>query len=165
MERPVCFFSRKMQPAETNYPIYDKELLGIVAALEEWQHYLLYARHQIIIRTDHKALEYHKAPHRMNQRQARWHIELSQYDFKIEYKPGKLNVLPDILSRDPAHVFLPQDLDVFNTGTMLPSHRFALISENYSAFRKRIVDSQANSPLGKRVLSAFEKGTLSSAFQ
>ena len=54
VERPVCFFSRKMQPAETNYLIYDKELLGIVAALEEWQHYLLYAQHQIIICTNHK---------------------------------------------------------------------------------------------------------------
>ena len=29
---PVAFYSRKMIPAETNYPIYDKEMLAIVAA-------------------------------------------------------------------------------------------------------------------------------------
>jgi hypothetical protein len=28
--RPVAFFSKKMAPAETNYMIYDKELLAIV---------------------------------------------------------------------------------------------------------------------------------------
>ena len=48
-ERPVCFFSRKMKKAETNYPIYDKEFLAIMAALSKWQHYLMYARHQVTI--------------------------------------------------------------------------------------------------------------------
>ena len=34
--RPVAFFSRKMTPAEVNYEIYDKEMLAVVACLEEW---------------------------------------------------------------------------------------------------------------------------------
>lgn len=33
--RPVAFFSKKMTPAEMNYPIYDKELLAIVACFKE----------------------------------------------------------------------------------------------------------------------------------
>ena len=74
VEKLVCHFSQKTTPAKTNYPIYNKELLAIVAAFGEWQHYLLYARHMVTIRTDHKALEYHKAPQRMNQRQACWHL-------------------------------------------------------------------------------------------
>ena len=81
-----------------------------MAALRKYHHYLMYARHQVKIQTDHKALEYYKEPHKMNQRQAQWHVELSQIDLKIEYKPGKLNVLPNILLHNPAHVFAPQDL-------------------------------------------------------
>ena len=29
---PICFYSRMFTPAELNYPIYDKELLAVVAA-------------------------------------------------------------------------------------------------------------------------------------
>lgn len=35
--RPVAYFSRKHTPAECNYEIYDKELLAIVKAFEEWR--------------------------------------------------------------------------------------------------------------------------------
>ena len=34
---PVAYFSKKMTPAQCNYPIYDKELLAVVPALEEWR--------------------------------------------------------------------------------------------------------------------------------
>jgi hypothetical protein len=33
---PVAFFSKKHTPAECNYEIYDKELMAIVWAFEEW---------------------------------------------------------------------------------------------------------------------------------
>jgi hypothetical protein len=32
----VAFFSKKHSPAECNYEIYDKELMAIVCAFEEW---------------------------------------------------------------------------------------------------------------------------------
>ena len=28
---PICFYSIKLSPAELNYPIYDKEVLAVVA--------------------------------------------------------------------------------------------------------------------------------------
>jgi len=34
--KTVAFISRVMSPAELNYDIYDKELLAIIFALEEW---------------------------------------------------------------------------------------------------------------------------------
>ena len=37
---PVAFFSKSLSPVEQNYEIHDKEMLAIICALEEWQHYL-----------------------------------------------------------------------------------------------------------------------------
>jgi len=34
---PVAYFSAKHSAAECNYDIYDKELLAIIKALEEWR--------------------------------------------------------------------------------------------------------------------------------
>jgi hypothetical protein len=38
---PVAFESRKLSPAERNYPVHDQELLAFIHALKIWRHYLL----------------------------------------------------------------------------------------------------------------------------
>ncbi|MBW0526554.1 hypothetical protein O181_066269 [Austropuccinia psidii MF-1] len=40
-KHPIAFDSRKLIPAELNYEIHDKELLGIVGALKRWRAFLL----------------------------------------------------------------------------------------------------------------------------
>ena len=35
VQHPIAYYSRKLIPLELNYNIYNKELLGIVAALKE----------------------------------------------------------------------------------------------------------------------------------
>ena len=37
---PVAFYSRKFTSHEINYDVYDKELLAIITAFEQWRHYL-----------------------------------------------------------------------------------------------------------------------------
>ena len=37
---PIAFHSRKLHPAEKNYPIHEKKLLTIKEALRVWQCYL-----------------------------------------------------------------------------------------------------------------------------
>lgn len=37
---PVCYGSRKLTPAETRYPIHNKELLSIYHACRKWRCYL-----------------------------------------------------------------------------------------------------------------------------
>src|ERR1700691_461141 len=80
-----------MAPAETNYPIYDKEMLAIVQALQYWRAELQGTKDPIEVITDHKALEYFMTSKILSARQARWAEILSRYQFKISYKPGKLN--------------------------------------------------------------------------
>lgn len=96
---PVAFFSRKMSPAESNYEIYDKELLAIRMALEEWRHHLEGAQHKVLIYTDHKNLEYFTTTRHLTQRQIRWSQYLSRFNFQIVWRPGVTAGKPDALSR------------------------------------------------------------------
>ncbi len=43
---PVAFYSRKLTSAEINYQVYDKELLAIITAFEQWRPYLAGAQHE-----------------------------------------------------------------------------------------------------------------------
>jgi len=54
----VAFYSRKLTSAEINYQVYDKELLAIITAFEQWRLYLARAQHQIQVLTYHKNLLY-----------------------------------------------------------------------------------------------------------
>jgi RNase H-like domain found in reverse transcriptase/Reverse transcriptase (RNA-dependent DNA polymerase)/Integrase zinc binding domain len=96
--RPVAFMSKKMTPAEVNYEIYDKEMLAIIRCVEEWNAQLV-SLQQFTIRTDHRNLAYFKEVQKLSERQVRWSQQLSKYNFILEYKPGKLNILADALSR------------------------------------------------------------------
>jgi hypothetical protein len=56
--KPVAYFSTKMSPAEYNYEIYNKELLAVIRAFEEWRPELEDAGHRISVITNYKNLEY-----------------------------------------------------------------------------------------------------------
>jgi transposase InsO family protein len=100
---PVSFLSKTLSPVERNYEIYDKEMLAIVRALEEWRHWLEGARHQFEVWTDHKNLEYFRTARKLNRRQARWSLLLSRFDYKLYHKPGRTMGKPDALSRRADH--------------------------------------------------------------
>ena len=94
---PIAFFSKSLSPVEQNYEIHDKEMLAIIRALEEWQHFLEGMPCQFEIWTDHKNLEYFCTSKKLNQQQARWSLQLSQFNFTLHHRPrssmGKSNVL------------------------------------------------------------------------
>ena len=48
----------KMSPTEQNYDIYDKELLNVVLAFQDWRVYLEGSPHHIEVISDYKNLEY-----------------------------------------------------------------------------------------------------------
>ena len=52
----IAYESHKLNTVELNYPVYEKELLGIIYSLKVWRHYLL--RVKFRIQTDHESLRY-----------------------------------------------------------------------------------------------------------
>jgi hypothetical protein len=98
---PVSFISKTLSPPERNYEIYDRELLAIIRALEEWRHYIQGSAHTTIVLSDHKNLTYYREAKKLNRRQARWSLYLSEFDVKLVHTPGNKMVQSDALSRRP----------------------------------------------------------------
>ena len=94
----VAYFSKNFNNTEQNYEIYDRELLGVICALEEWQHYIQGSGHTTIIHTDHQNPTYFKSAQKLNRRQAHWVLYLSEFDLKLIHIPGAKMIQSDVLS-------------------------------------------------------------------
>ena len=73
------------------------ELVAVVFTLKIWRHYLYGEQFEVF--SYHKSLKYIFTQQDLNMRQHRWMEFLEDYDFTLQYHPGKANVVPDALSR------------------------------------------------------------------
>ena len=97
--RPVAYMFKLLNEAERNYETHNKEMSAIIQCLEAWRHFLEGAKDQFEIWTDHKNLEYFMKAQKLNQRQARWSLYLSRFDFALKHVAGKSMGRADSLSR------------------------------------------------------------------
>lgn len=77
--------------------VYDKELFAMLFAVRKWHQYL--ASKYFIIRIDHQPLKYLIEQKLSTPSQYIGLAKLMAYDYEIQYKQGKLNVVADALSR------------------------------------------------------------------
>jgi hypothetical protein len=119
---PCAFISKTFSPTERNYEIYDRELFAIIRALEEWRHYIQGSPHTTTILSDHKNLTYYREARKLNRRQARWSLYLSEFDIKLVHTPGHKMIQSDALSRRPD--FVPENDTDNEDMTMLPDKLF-----------------------------------------
>ena len=87
-----------MKPAELNYKIYDKELLAIFEAFQQWCNYLKGSTHAMLVLSDHKNLEYFATTKQLTRQQVRWSKYLSRFNYLIQYRAGRLGTKPDALT-------------------------------------------------------------------
>ena len=97
MQRVIAYASRQLRVHEQNYPTHDLELAAIMFALKVWCHYLYGVRFELF--TDHKSLRYLFSQKEINQRKSMWMEFIKDYEFALQYHPGKANVVADALSR------------------------------------------------------------------
>jgi len=93
-DKPIAFYSRKLNSAQTRYTTTEKELLSIVEVCKEFRTILL--GQQLIIHTDHENLTY---KHFNTDRVMRWRLFLEEYSPDIRWLKGESNVVADALSR------------------------------------------------------------------
>ena len=96
-EKPIYYASRSLNGAERNYSTIERELLGIVYAVEKFRYYLF--GKEFIISTDHNPLTYLNNLTLTSARLTRWSLKIAEYVFKKNYKKGILNNNADALSR------------------------------------------------------------------
>ena len=96
---PIAFFSRKLQPAETRYSTFDRELLAIYLSIKHFRHFVEGRVFHIL--TDHKPLIYslQTRSDKHSPRQIRHLSYISQFTSDIRHVKGNLNVVADALSR------------------------------------------------------------------
>jgi hypothetical protein len=72
----------------------------VILALKCWRAELIGLQSaEFLVVADHRALEYFSTKQQLNLRQAGWADLLTQYNFKITYRPGKDNEAADALSK------------------------------------------------------------------
>lgn len=107
---PIAYASRGFTKAELNKPTIEKELSGIHFAIKHFRPYIYGTK--FIVKTDHKPLTYLFSMKDPSSKLTRMRLELSEYDFEIQYIKGKDNVGADALSRlDISHF---KDLETKN---------------------------------------------------
>jgi RNase H-like domain found in reverse transcriptase/Integrase zinc binding domain len=92
--KPIAFYSRKLNPAQTRYTTTERELLSIVKTLKEYRNILL--GQQIEVFTDHKNLVYKTFN---TERIMRWWLIIKEFGPKLTYIKGASNIVADALSR------------------------------------------------------------------
>ena len=151
-----AFLSHSLNLAEQNYNIYDRELLGVIHALKEWRHYLHGSPHPVKVLTDHKNLTYFHQPQNLNQRQAHWLLDLSDFDLQLHHVPGKDLAGPDALSCHPDHT-PADDTNNYNV-TLLPQSLFVNLID--ASLARKIAASSDSDPVVITALSAIESDML-----
>ncbi|KAM0735252.1 Retrovirus-related Pol polyprotein from transposon 17.6 [Formica fusca] len=96
---PISYISRTLNEVEGRYSTIEKECLAVVYCVTYFRHYL-YGR-KFTILTDHKPLVWLHSIKDPSSRLWKWRLKLSEYEYEIQYKTGKTNVVANALSRNP----------------------------------------------------------------
>lgn len=97
IERPIAYMSQKLNKAQRNYTVTELECLAVVQAISKFRAYIEGQEFKVV--TDHASLKWLMRQSDLSGRLARWALKLQGFEFTIEHRRGKENVVPDALSR------------------------------------------------------------------
>jgi hypothetical protein len=162
---PMVYFSKKHSPMECNYKIYDKELMAIVRAFEEWHPELQSIINPIRVLSDYKMLEYLTMTKLLNWHQAHWSQFLSQFNFKFVYHPGTTGGKLDTLthrSRDLPkagdNYSLENQTTIIKPENILQLSAMATLTPASPVLAQLFTDSYDKDPFPNKVLKLIWDG-------
>jgi hypothetical protein len=94
----IAICSKKLTETQQRYPVYKKELWGIIYCLRKFHSYI-WGRSDTIIYTDHKPLIHIFSQTNLSAALQQWLDVILDYNIEVRYRPGILHVVPDALSR------------------------------------------------------------------
>ena len=94
---PVGYWLKTLNSAEQNYSATERECYSVVWAVMTLRPYI--EGQKFVVRTDHDALRWLLTLNDPSGRLMCWRLRLSEFDFEIQYPPGRVHQVPDALSR------------------------------------------------------------------
>ena len=94
-QKPIAFHSQVLKGRSLVLSTYEKEFLAVVVAVQKWRHYLV--GKPFVIKTDQQSVKYLLDQRVGTRAQQRWITKLLGYNFLVEYKKGKENVVVEAL--------------------------------------------------------------------
>lgn len=102
----IGYGSRTLTPAEKNYRLHSGKLEFLAlkwSVTERFRDYLFYAP-AVTIYSDNNPLTYVMTTAKLNATGHRWVSELADFNITLKYRPGKVNIDADFLSRAPLNM-------------------------------------------------------------
>jgi hypothetical protein len=96
-DRPVIYFSEKLNEAKIKYSTYDKEFYAFIQALKKWRHYLVHK--EFFLYKNNHALQFVTQQEKLNQKHAKWVEFMQNFTFVIKHISGTANKVVDVLRR------------------------------------------------------------------
>jgi hypothetical protein len=69
-DRPITYFSEKLNEAKVKYSTYDKEFYVVIQALKKWRHYLV--PKEFVLYSDNHTLQFVTQQDKLNQKHEKW---------------------------------------------------------------------------------------------
>jgi hypothetical protein len=135
--KPIAFCSRKMNSAQQNCTVTEKELLSIVATLKEFRNIPL--GQQMTASADHKNLT-HKNFNA--ERVMRWRLVLEEFGPDLQHIKGERNVVANALSR----LEIDDEQEIFNISECFGYDDDDLPPTSFPLRHKDIAKAQLDNP-------------------
>jgi len=95
--KPISYFNKSLKGRELSLSTYKKEFLALVTAIQKWRPYLLDQAFKVKI--DQQSLKYLLEQRVGTPTQQKWLSKLIGYDFVVEFRAGRENLVVVVLSR------------------------------------------------------------------
>lgn len=135
-EKVIAYMSQKLSRAQQKYHVTERECLAVLTAIEKFRPYIEGVHFTVI--TDHASLLWLQNLKDPTGRLARWALRMQAFDFELKHRKGKLNVVPDAMSR------------AFRVEMLQIPRNFETTDEWYNDIRKS-ADKRGNSKANYRM--------------
>ncbi|KAA0067036.1 transposon Tf2-1 polyprotein isoform X1 [Cucumis melo var. makuwa] len=103
---PIAYFSKTLCMWDRTRPVYERELIAVVIAVQRWRPYLL--GRKFTVKTNQRSLKFLLEQWVIQPQYQEWIAKFLGYSFDVVYQPGLENKAADALSRIPPNVHLNQ---------------------------------------------------------